>query len=94
MTELPPLTIVLGTLAVLSFAMTASGFVALVWRMSWGVRGFVEAETRRAAAEEELTKMLGEFIAAQREHNDSVEAALNLHGARLRALEERAVQEN
>ncbi len=86
------LTVFLGTLAVLSFVMTATGFVGLAWRISWGVRGFVEAETRRAAAEEELTRMLGEFIATQREHNDSVESALNLHGARLRALEERAAQ--
>ncbi len=86
------LTWMLATLAVLSFLMTAVGFVALVWRISWGVRGFVEAETRRAVAEEDLTRMLGEFVAAQREHNDSVESALNLHGARLRALEERAAQ--
>jgi hypothetical protein len=82
----------LATAAALSFFMTSAGFMALVWRVSWGVRGFVEAETRRAAAEEELTRMLGEFIATQREHNDSVESALNLHGARLRALEARAAQ--
>lgn len=74
--------------AALSFFMTSAGFVALVWRMSWGVRGFVEAERERARTEQEIARMLAGFIQAQRETNDQVWTAIQVQAARVNGLVE------
>jgi hypothetical protein len=83
------LTVFLGTLAALSFLMTAAGFIALAWRVSWGVRGFVEAERERARTEQEIARMLGGFIQAQRETNDQVWTAMQVQADRVNRLIER-----
>jgi hypothetical protein len=85
-----PLSWMVATLAVLSFLMTAAGFVALAWRVSWGVRGFVEAERARAETEQEIARMVAGFIQAQRETNDQVWTAIQVQSARLNGLVERA----
>ncbi len=69
--------------------MTSAGFVALVWRISWGVRGFIEAENRRAGVEGEIVKMLANFIAMQRETNEQVWTALQVQADRLNHWVER-----
>ena len=83
-----PAAIVLGTLAVLGFLMTALGFVALVWRVSWGVRSFAELEHQRAANEEKLLEMLSAFVESQRMMNESVETSLLGHGKVIAELRE------
>jgi hypothetical protein len=78
----------LSTLAVLAFLMTSAGSVALVWRVSWGVRGFVEAERERARTEQEIAKLLAGFIQAQRETNDQVWTAMQVQADRVNRLVE------
>ena len=85
----PSIRDLLSTLAVLAFLMTSAGFVALVWRLSWGVRGFVEAEFQRTRTEQEIAKMLGGFIEAQRETNDQVWTAMQVQADRVNRLVER-----
>jgi predicted XRE-type DNA-binding protein len=79
----------LATAAALSFIMTSAGFVALVWRMSWAVRGFVEAERERAQTEQEIARMLAGFIQAQRETNDQVWTAIQVQASRVNGLVKR-----
>lgn len=79
----------LSTLAVLAFLMTSAGSVALVWRVSWGVRGFVDAERERARSEQEIAKMLAGFVQAQRETNDQVWTAMQVQADRVNRLVER-----
>lgn len=90
MNQVPPSAIFLGTLAILAFLMTTAGFVALVWRVSWGVRGFVEAANKRADADAKLVEMLGSFIAVQRETNEQVWTAIQVNADRVNRLVERA----
>jgi hypothetical protein len=88
----PDVQVTLAVFAVLAFLMTSAGFLALVWRISWGVRGFVEAEQRRANVDQELVGMLKDFIQAQREHNDGMESAVSVVGARVTKLDERVAR--
>lgn len=72
----------------------SAGFSTLVWRISWMMRGYVDAERERARTNEELVGLVREFMetqktanAEQRRQNDEIWTAIQVHAYRLNDLE-------
>lgn len=60
------------TLSVVS-AIMSLGFITLVWRVSWTLRGWVEMEEQRAKRSEEAVKIIGNFIETQKDANNHLQ---------------------
>ncbi len=71
--------------------MGTAGFVTLVWRVSWGVRGFVETEQKRAEIENEIAELVRDFVATQRETNEQIWTAIQVQAERVNRLVEERV---
>ncbi len=86
-----PVLIFLSTLVTLAFAATAVSFLVLVWRLSWGLQGFVATELQRSKYEERVVAMLHDYIETQRQTNEQLWMALQVNSDRLnRWTEKRA----
>ena len=94
MSSPPPLQIVLGTLAVLSFFMGVAGFLFMVWKVSWAVSGFVGTQERRAETEQQIVNTLSDFVRKQGETNLELWDAVQLQADRLNRLIEKRPADN
>lgn len=63
--------------AFVSFVMSL-GFVTLVWRVSWAIRGWVETEKQRAVTEDKIVAALNGFIASQSETNTRLSTTIRV----------------
>lgn len=76
--------------------------LAIVWKLAWAVRGWVEAQKTRAENEQQilhaierfgssiqsLAELISKGIEEQRETNKQIWTAVQLHAARLNKLED------
>ena len=91
MMQVPPIIIFLATLAVLAFAATAASFLLLVWRLSWGLQGYVATELQRSKYEERVVAMLHDFVETQRATNEQTWMALQVQADRLNRWTEKRI---
>jgi hypothetical protein len=77
------------------------GFISVIWKISWALRGYVVTEQTRAETTQELVKLVREFMEdqrvanatqmegnkLQRETNDKLWMAVQVHGMRINTLE-------
>jgi hypothetical protein len=59
----------MGGLALLA---SASGFLYLVWRVSWGVKQFIASCTQREQTEQKIYEIFREYMDNQRLFNEQV----------------------
>lgn len=83
MSELAPQLVLLGILVALGFLASAASFLVLVWRLSWSLQGYVATELQRAKYEERIVAMLHDYIQTQRQTNEQLWMALQVHADRL-----------
>lgn len=60
------------TLSVVS-AIMSLGFVTLIWKISWTLRGWVANEEQRTKSQEAVVKIIGDFIETQKDANDHLQ---------------------
>ncbi|HKS97132.1 MAG TPA: hypothetical protein VJV74_13495 [Terriglobia bacterium] len=89
---LTPMMMFLATLVTIAFVSTALSFLVLVWRLSWSMQGFVATELQRAKYEERIVAMLHDYIDVQRQTNEQLWMALDVHSDRLNRWTEKRVQ--
>lgn len=65
----------LEAMAGLALLASASGFLFLVWRVSWGVRQFVTSCTQRQHTEQRIYEIFREYMDNQRLFNEQVWSA-------------------
>jgi hypothetical protein len=65
----------LETMAGLALLASASGFLFLVWRLSWGVRQFIASCTQRQQTEQRIYEIFREYMDNQRLFNEQVWSA-------------------
>ncbi len=65
----------LEVMAALTLLMTASGFLFLVWRLSWGVRQFIASCAQREQTERRIYEIFREYMDNQRLFNEQVWSA-------------------
>jgi hypothetical protein len=82
--------IVLLGIAVLAFAASAAGFLALVWRLSWSLQGFVATELQRSRYEERIIAVLHDYIETQRSTNEQLWMAAQVQADRLNRWTEKS----
>ncbi len=87
------ISVFLGTLAVLSFFMGCAGFLFMVWKVSWAVSGFVNAQQQRAATEQHIVSAISEFVKNQRDTNEKLWDAVQIQADRLNRLVEKPLSE-
>ena len=91
MSELPSLLVLLGVLVALGFLASAVSFLVLVWRLSWSLQGYVATELQRSKYEERIVAMLHDYIETQRQTNEQLWMALQVHADRLNRWREQAL---
>ncbi len=83
MSQFASLLILLGILVSLGFLASAAAFLILVWRLSWSLQGYVATELQRSKYEERIVAMLHDYIETQRQTNEQLWMALQVHADRL-----------
>ncbi len=83
MAQITSLLVLFGALLALGVIATATGLLLFAGRISVGIRGYVATEVERAKYEEEIVTMLREFIEVQRQTNEQLWTALDVHSDRL-----------
>jgi hypothetical protein len=65
----------LEAMAGVALLTSASGFLFLVWRVSWGVRQFIASCTQREQTEQRIYEIFREYMDNQRLFNEQVWSA-------------------
>jgi hypothetical protein len=89
MNQVPPTLVFLATLATLALIAVAVGFLLLVWRISFAVQGYVATELQRSKYEERIIAMLHDYMETQKQTNEQLWMALEVHSDRLNRWTER-----
>jgi len=67
----------------LAALLIAIGFLILVWRLSWCLKGYIATELQRSRYEERIVAMLHDYIESQHATNQQLWMSLQVHGDRL-----------
>lgn len=81
------------TMAAFVLLVLSLGFIAFVWRISWGVRGFVDAQKRSSDAVMKMAESFQLYFDRQASFNERFENALEVFGGRLSDIEMRKTHE-
>ncbi|HLI02748.1 MAG TPA: hypothetical protein VFC10_07395 [Terriglobia bacterium] len=71
-----PLETILAVTALVGFLLTCLTFIAGVWKLSWAVRGWVEAQQIHAQNTREVTGILRDFVEVQKDANRQLHASV------------------
>ena len=74
--------LMLATVVTLGVLLIAVGFLVLVWRLSWCLKGYVATELQRSRYEERIVAMLHDYIESQRTTNEQIWMSLQTHADR------------
>jgi len=75
--------LMLATVVTLAVLLIAVGFLALVWRLAWCLKGYIATELQRSRYEERIIAMLHDYIEAQHTTNEQMWMSLQVHADRL-----------
>ena len=80
---LSPLETVLAICSLVAFPLACLGFLALVWKISWTLRGWVEAQQAHATVQGQMVEAIREFAETQKEANRHLQTGQELLTERL-----------
>jgi len=80
--ELMVFTVMVGVASLL----IAGGFLVLVWRISWCLKGYVATELQRSRYEERIVAMLHDYIEGQHTTNEQIWSSMQVHADRINRL--------
>ncbi|HMD96484.1 MAG TPA: hypothetical protein VKM93_04020 [Terriglobia bacterium] len=74
--------LMLATVVAVAAIVIAAGFLVLVWRLSWCLKGYVATELQRSKYEERIVAMLHDYIESQRTTNEQLWMSMQVHADR------------
>ena len=74
--------VVLAAIVALAAILIAVGFLVLVWRLSWCLKGYIATELLRSKYEERVVAMLHDYIEGQRNTNEQLWMSMQVHADR------------
>lgn len=78
-----PLETILAVCGLVAFLLACIEFMAIVWKISWAMRGWVAAQQAHAENQGKLVSIVGEFVETQKEANRHLQSSVEFVSQRL-----------